>query len=144
MEEKSDEYITNQLYNYLYRTSKELKSDISGIGTNVSKNFLTQQDLESYDWLKKYENCVFNCETYEEKIALEQLFTLLTEKQKKVLIYRYKYGYSDCESFCLGIQGSESSILCTAGSDCQREGPRLCALWWRCGENAVYYDRKAS
>lgn len=44
-----------------------------------------------------YENGVYNCETYEERIALEQLFTLLTEKQKKVLIYRYKYGYSDCE-----------------------------------------------
>ena len=60
MEEKSNEYITKQMYNYLYRTSKEFKSDISGIGMNVSRNFWTQQDLSNYDWLKKYENCVFD------------------------------------------------------------------------------------
>ena len=44
-----------------------------------------------------YENCVSKSEAYEEIIALQQLFAFLTEKQKKVLIYRYKYGYSDCE-----------------------------------------------
>ena len=44
-----------------------------------------------------YENCVFASEMYDEKIALEQIFAFLTEKQKMVLVYRYKYGYSDCE-----------------------------------------------
>ena len=65
MEAKSNEYITNQMYNYLYKTSKEFRSDISGIGTNASINFLTQQELDNYNWLKNYENCIFkvNVET---------------------------------------------------------------------------------
>ena len=59
MEDKANEYITKQIYDYLYKTSKKFKSDISGIGTNVTINFSTYQDLEKYDWLKNYENCAF-------------------------------------------------------------------------------------
>ena len=59
MEDKANEYLTKQMYDYLYKTSKEFKSDISAIGTNASINFLTLQELEEYDWLKKYENCMF-------------------------------------------------------------------------------------
>ena len=59
MEDKANEYITKQVYDYLYKTTKEFKSDISGIGTNAAINFSTYQDLEKYDWLKNYENCVF-------------------------------------------------------------------------------------
>ncbi|MBR6533461.1 MAG: sigma-70 family RNA polymerase sigma factor [Clostridia bacterium] len=44
-----------------------------------------------------FENCAFVGELYDEKIALEQMLELLTEKQRRVLIYRYKYGFSDCE-----------------------------------------------
>lgn len=59
MENKANEYLTKQITEYLYKTSKDFKSDISGIGTHASINFLTQQELDKYDWLKKYENCVF-------------------------------------------------------------------------------------
>ncbi len=44
-----------------------------------------------------YENCAVYSELYEEKIAVEQLYSFLTEKQKRILDYRYKYGYSDRE-----------------------------------------------
>ena len=59
MENKANEYITKQIYNYLYKSSKEFKSDISGIGLNASINFSTYQELEKYNWLKNYENCAF-------------------------------------------------------------------------------------
>lgn len=60
MENSTNEYLTTQLYNYLYKTTKEFKSDVSKIGTNASINFKTYQDLEKYDWLKSYENCIFD------------------------------------------------------------------------------------
>lgn len=60
MENKTNEYITNKMYDYLYKTSENLKSDISGIGLYASKNFLTYQELEQFDWLKNYEKCIFN------------------------------------------------------------------------------------
>lgn len=59
MESKASEYLTKELYDYLYKTSKEFKSDISGIGTSASINFKTIQDLKNYNWLKSYENCAF-------------------------------------------------------------------------------------
>ena len=59
MENSTNKYLTDQIYNYLYKTSKDFKSDISGIGTNAAINFTTYQDLEKYNWLKNYENCVF-------------------------------------------------------------------------------------
>ena len=59
MESKTNEYLRKQMYDYLYKTSKEFKSDISGIGTNAPINFLTHQDLDNYNWLKNYENCFF-------------------------------------------------------------------------------------
>ena len=59
MEAKASEYYTNEIYNYLSKTSKVFKSDISGIGTHASINFLTMQELEKYDWLNKYEKSIF-------------------------------------------------------------------------------------
>ena len=60
MENTTNEYLTNQVYEYLYKTTKDFKSDISGIGTNATINFSTYQDLEKYNWLKNYENCIFD------------------------------------------------------------------------------------
>lgn len=60
MENKSNEYLTKQMYDYLYKTSKDFKSDISGIGINAGINFSTYQGLEKYNWLKNYENCIFD------------------------------------------------------------------------------------
>ena len=52
-------YMETEFYNYLNKTSKELNSDISGIGRYSTKNFRTISDFENYKWLQNYKNCVF-------------------------------------------------------------------------------------
>lgn len=44
-----------------------------------------------------FDNCASYNEQYDDKIAVEQILNCLTEKQKRVLVYRYKYGFSDRE-----------------------------------------------
>lgn len=58
-------YLTEQLYNYFNKTSKELSSDISGIGKFAVKNFKTMTDWREYNWLDNYKNANFrvNVET---------------------------------------------------------------------------------
>ena len=59
IENKASEYLSSELYRYLYKTSKEYKSDISGIGRHASINFLTTQDLDNYHWLDNYSSANF-------------------------------------------------------------------------------------
>ena len=56
-------YIEEQMYNYLYKTSKKYKSDISGFGRNALFNFLTSKDFEKFNWADNYQNAFFkvNC-----------------------------------------------------------------------------------
>lgn len=60
IESSTEQYLTEQMYNYLYKTSKEFNSDISGIGRYAAKNFFTINDWYSYDWLRNYSSCTFN------------------------------------------------------------------------------------
>lgn len=59
IEESTKKYLTDQLYQYLYKTSTEFKSDISGLGKFAKKNFVTLQDWDSYNWLSNYSSCSF-------------------------------------------------------------------------------------
>ena len=59
IEDAAEKYLTKQLYDYLYKTSKELKCDISSIGKYASLNFLTRQELENYHWLDNYSTANF-------------------------------------------------------------------------------------
>ena len=52
-------HIEKQIYDYLYTTSREYKSDISGFGRYAVKNFRTINDWESYNWLENYQNSTF-------------------------------------------------------------------------------------
>ena len=59
------EYATNSYLNanvteFLYKTSKELKSDFIGFGRNAVRSFKTMDDWKNYDWLNKYQNSEFN------------------------------------------------------------------------------------
>jgi spore germination protein KC len=56
----SSEYMKTQISNYLYKTSKELKSDINGFGNSALSCFTTVGDFENYDWLGNYENAFFD------------------------------------------------------------------------------------
>ena len=52
-------HLENQVYDYLNKTAKEFKSDISGLGRYAAKNFITIDDWNNYNWLENYQNSVF-------------------------------------------------------------------------------------
>ena len=60
-------YLENEILNYLYKTSKECKSDIQNFYRIARKNFYTIQEFEYYNWSEKYPNSEFNVE-FNEKI----------------------------------------------------------------------------
>ena len=53
-------YIESMFLDYLYKTSKNYKSDISGFGNFALKNFLTTQDYDNYNWRENYKNSFFH------------------------------------------------------------------------------------
>lgn len=60
IEISAENYLTNQIYEYLYKTSTEFNSDITGIGRFAKKNFSTLQDWNEYNWLATYSSSAFN------------------------------------------------------------------------------------
>lgn len=58
-------YLKSVFLDYLYKSSKDFKSDINGIGVFATKNFLTNTDFENYNWEETYKNAFFevNVET---------------------------------------------------------------------------------
>ena len=52
-------YLESMFTDYLYKTSKDFKSDINGLGVHCLPNFLTIKDFENYNWLQNYENAFF-------------------------------------------------------------------------------------
>ena len=63
IEESASHYLKVHLLNYLYKTSKEFESDISGIGKYAISHFKTRSDYEDYNWLNNFENAFFDVET---------------------------------------------------------------------------------
>lgn len=57
---KLNQYIERNMINYLYKTSKDLKSDVSGFGQTAIKLFSTWDEWKDYNWLAKYKNSFFN------------------------------------------------------------------------------------
>lgn len=57
--ERASKYIEIQMKNYLYKTSKNFKSDISGFGKIILSKFLTIEELEQYNWVENYQNSFF-------------------------------------------------------------------------------------
>ena len=55
-----NEYLETIFSNYLYTTSKVLKSDINGLGKYAIKNFFTTEEFDSYDWHNNYKNAFFD------------------------------------------------------------------------------------
>lgn len=52
-------YLESTFSDYLYKTSKEFKSDINNFGKHALNNFFTTQEYENYDWLQNYKNAFF-------------------------------------------------------------------------------------
>lgn len=53
-------YLEKNISDYLYKTSKELKSDIAGFGKYMLPKYLTWQEWINSDWLNNYENSFFD------------------------------------------------------------------------------------
>ena len=56
------DYLTAEFKSYLYKTSREYKSDINEFYKIAKRKFLTNSDFSNYDWARKYENAEFNVE----------------------------------------------------------------------------------
>lgn len=56
----AEQYIKLQLENYLYKTSKEFNSDISGFGKYALSKYLTWDEWIDSNWLGNYKNSFFN------------------------------------------------------------------------------------
>ena len=59
----ANNYLERLLLHYLYKTSKELKSDCSSLGNYALKNFKTMQELEKYNWLQHYQDSFFKIDS---------------------------------------------------------------------------------
>ena len=71
----ASKYIELQISNYLYKTSKDFKSDINGFAKYVLRKFSTLEEFERYGWLQNYENSFF---TVNSDVCVKSGF-LLTE-----------------------------------------------------------------
>lgn len=60
IENYTNSYLSEHIYNYLYKTSKVFNSDIDGFGKYAVSNFLTWNDWTSYNWLDNYRNSFFH------------------------------------------------------------------------------------
>lgn len=59
IQEYANAYIEQNIYQYLYKTSKDYKSDIAGFGKYFKRKFLFQKDWEEFNWLSHYKNSFF-------------------------------------------------------------------------------------
>lgn len=55
-----NKYLESTFSNYLYKTSKDFKSDITGLGNYALSQFLTTSDFDNYDWLNNYQDAFFD------------------------------------------------------------------------------------
>lgn len=60
LEYATNSYLNATITDFLYKTSKELKSDFIGFGRNAVRSFKTMDNWKNYDWLNKYQNSEFN------------------------------------------------------------------------------------
>ena len=60
IEEYAKNYIERFIYDYLYKTAKVFKSDITAFGKYAVSNFLTIDEWNNYNWLDNYQNSFFD------------------------------------------------------------------------------------
>ena len=59
LSEQAQNFLKENIENYLNKTSKELDSDIAGFSKHAIINFLTINDWNNYNWISKYSNSNF-------------------------------------------------------------------------------------
>ena len=74
IEDYTNSFIEHNISSYLYKTSKEFKSDIANFGNYIIKNYATWNDWIEADWLSNYQNSFFTVKV-DSSIENSQLFT---------------------------------------------------------------------
>lgn len=74
IEDYMNSYLERNILSYLYKTSKEYKSDISNIGKYFLNDYLTWNEWLDADWLSNYQNSFFKVNVTT-NIESSQLFT---------------------------------------------------------------------
>ncbi len=69
-------YLQEKISGYLYKTSKEYKSDIVGFGKYLLPNYLTWDEWIASDWISNYENAFFTVDI-ETNIQSGQLYNAI-------------------------------------------------------------------
>ena len=69
IKEATEKHLEKEISDYLYKTSKEFKADISNFYAIAKRNFLTQEDLDNYNWEEKYPSAEFNVNVYADVIS---------------------------------------------------------------------------
>lgn len=58
--ESAEQYLKLQIENYLYKTSKDLNSDITGFGKYAISQYMTIGEWQSSSWLENYKSAFFD------------------------------------------------------------------------------------
>lgn len=72
---EAESYLKNEIKRYLYRTSKDLRSDIDNFNGIAIRKFKTWDDWQKYDWTKNYGDAFFNVDV---KLDLKSSHILLS------------------------------------------------------------------
>jgi hypothetical protein len=72
-------YLETVFSDFLYKTSKDLKSDICAFGNNALSKFTTSKQLDEYQWLENFKYSFFDVEVD----TTIKSSMLLTETKKK-------------------------------------------------------------
>ena len=59
LSETCSKYLESVFSDYLYKTSKDLKSDVNSFGRYALRNFFTTEDFDRYHWTSNYQNAFF-------------------------------------------------------------------------------------
>lgn len=62
IEAEINKFLTDHISDFLYRTSREYKSDNIGFEGYFKKNFLTQKEIDKFDWNNLYTKAEFEIE----------------------------------------------------------------------------------
>ena len=60
LENAVEEFMKEDMVRFLYKTSREFKSDICGFGKQMKKKFVNWDEWEDFNWLSKYKDAEFN------------------------------------------------------------------------------------
>ena len=60
IEESANDFLKENILNYLYKTSKDLHADIDSFGLYALKYFKTTDEWEAYNWLHHYQDAFFD------------------------------------------------------------------------------------